>query len=144
MATRPLTLTHDPLFPLTRERIVEALALPAPSPEPDDLHVAALQEGARVTEAAVLVPLVGRPGRVEVLFTQRTAHLDDHAGQISFPGGRVEEGDASREATALRETEEEIGLKPGSVTLLGRLPSTRSLRASASRRWWAGSSRRLR
>jgi len=93
-----------------------------PSPDPDDLHLAALQEGARVTEAAVLVPLVGRPGRVEVLFTQRTAHLDDHAGQISFPGGRVEEGDAGREATALRETEEEIGLKRGSVTLLGRLP----------------------
>jgi 8-oxo-dGTP pyrophosphatase MutT (NUDIX family) len=107
---------------LTRERIVDALARPAPSPEPDDLHLAALQEGARATEAAVLVPLVGRPGRVEVLFTQRTAHLDDHAGQISFPGGRVEAGDASREATALRETEEEIGLKPGSVTLLGRLP----------------------
>ena len=122
MATRPLTLTQDPLFPLTRERIVESLARPAPSPEPDDLHLAALQEGARVTEAAVLVPLVGRSGRVEVLFTQRTAHLDDHAGQISFPGGRVEAGDASLEATALRETEEEIGLKAGAVTLLGRLP----------------------
>jgi 8-oxo-dGTP pyrophosphatase MutT (NUDIX family) len=82
----------------------------------------ALQEGMRVTEAAVLVPLVGRSGRVQVLFTQRTAHLDDHAGQISFPGGRVEQGDVSREATALRETEEEIGLTAGSVTVLGRLP----------------------
>jgi 8-oxo-dGTP pyrophosphatase MutT (NUDIX family) len=107
---------------LTREGIAEGLARPAPSPEPDDLHVVALQEGARVTEAAVLVPLIDRSGRVQVLFTQRTAHLDDHAGQISFPGGRVEEGDASREATALRETEEEIGLASAAVALLGRLP----------------------
>jgi 8-oxo-dGTP pyrophosphatase MutT (NUDIX family) len=120
-STRP-TFDVPELFPLTRDAIASRLAGPAPSPEPDDLHLAALQEGARVTEAAVLVPLVGRSGRVEVLFTQRTAHLDDHAGQISFPGGRVEAGDASREATALRETEEEIGLKAKAVTLLGRLP----------------------
>jgi len=107
---------------LTREGIAERLARPAPSPEPDDLHVIALHEGTRVTEAAVLVPLIDRSGGVQVLFTQRTAHLDDHAGQISFPGGRVEEGDASREETALRETEEEIGLASGSVAVLGRLP----------------------
>ena len=107
---------------MTREAIAERLARPAPSPEPDDLHVIALHEGTRVTEAAVLVPLIDRSGGVQVLFTQRTAHLDDHAGQISFPGGRVEEGDASREETALRETEEEIGLASGSVAVLGRLP----------------------
>jgi 8-oxo-dGTP pyrophosphatase MutT (NUDIX family) len=104
------------------EGIAEALSRPAPSPEPDDLHVIALQEGTRVTEAAVLVPLIDRSGRVQVLFTQRTAHLDDHAGQISFPGGRVEPSDASREETALREMEEEIGLAPASVAVLGRLP----------------------
>jgi 8-oxo-dGTP pyrophosphatase MutT (NUDIX family) len=107
---------------LTREGITQGLARPAPSPEPDDLHMIALQEGTRVTEAAVLVPLVDRSGHVQVLFTQRTAHLDDHAGQISFPGGRVEKGDASREETALRETEEEIGIASGSVAVLGRLP----------------------
>lgn len=104
------------------EGIAEALSRPAPSPEPDDLHVIALQEGTRVTEAAVLVPLIDRSGRVQVLFTQRTAHLDDHAGQISFPGGRVELSDASREETALREMEEEIGLASASVAVLGRLP----------------------
>ena len=122
MASRQLTRTHGRVFPLTREGIAERLARPALSPEPDDLHVIALQEGTRVTEAAVLVPLIDRSDRVQVLFTQRTAHLDDHAGQISFPGGRVEEGDASREETALRETEEEIGLASGSVAVLGRLP----------------------
>lgn len=107
---------------MTQEGIAEALSRPAPSPEPDDLHVIALQEGTRVTEAAVLVPLIDRSGRVQVLFTQRTAHLDDHAGQISFPGGRVEVSDASRERTALRETEEEIGLASASIAVLGRLP----------------------
>ena len=122
MASRQLTQTHGRLFPLTREGIAEGIARPAPSPEPDDLHVIALQEGTRVTEAAVLVPLINRSGRVQVLFTQRTAHLDDHAGQISFPGGRVETGDASREETALRETEEEIGLASEAVAVLGRLP----------------------
>lgn len=107
---------------MTREAIAERLAQPAPSPEPDDLHMIALQEGTRVTEAAVLVPLVDRAGELQLLFTQRTAHLDDHAGQISFPGGRVEAGDASREETALRETAEEIGLARQSVAVLGRLP----------------------
>jgi len=107
---------------LTREAIAELLARPAPAPDPRDLHVIALKEGTRVTEAAVLVPLVNRAGRVHALFTQRTPHLDDHPGQISFPGGRVEAGDASREDTALRETEEEIGLARGLVTVLGRLP----------------------
>ncbi len=102
---------------------MEALARPAPQPDPRDLHAITLGEGVRVTEAAVLVPIVNRAGRAHLLLTQRTAHLDDHAGQISFPGGRVEAGDASREETALRETEEEIGLPRGAVALLGRLPN---------------------
>jgi 8-oxo-dGTP pyrophosphatase MutT (NUDIX family) len=72
--------------------------------------------------AAVLVPLVQRGDRLTVLLTQRTAHLHDHAGQISFPGGRVEEGDASAVATALRETHEEIGLAPHAVEVIGSLP----------------------
>jgi 8-oxo-dGTP pyrophosphatase MutT (NUDIX family) len=107
---------------LTREAIATGLARPAPVPAPEDRHVIALPPGAQVTHAAVLVPLVNRDGQVQALFTQRTPHLDDHAGQISFPGGRVETGDASREVTALRETEEEIGLTRGPVALLGRLP----------------------
>ena len=72
--------------------------------------------------ASVLVPLVQRPEGLQVLLTQRTAHLHDHAGQISFPGGRVEEGDADAVATALREAEEEVGLPPQAVDVIGRLP----------------------
>jgi 8-oxo-dGTP pyrophosphatase MutT (NUDIX family) len=72
--------------------------------------------------AAVLVPIVKRSDGLTVLFTQRTDHLYDHAGQISFPGGRSEAHDESPEATALRETFEEIGLPHSHVEVLGNLP----------------------
>ncbi|MDP2640280.1 MAG: CoA pyrophosphatase [Betaproteobacteria bacterium] len=72
--------------------------------------------------AAVLVPLVSRGAGLTILLTQRTDHLYDHAGQISFPGGRCEAGDASPVATALRETFEEIGLPQSHVEVLGSLP----------------------
>jgi 8-oxo-dGTP pyrophosphatase MutT (NUDIX family) len=72
--------------------------------------------------AAVLVPVVNHPGRPTLLFTQRTAHLHDHAGQISFPGGRVDDGDVDRVATALREAEEETGIDRERVQIIGRLP----------------------
>lgn len=72
--------------------------------------------------AAVLVPLVARPAGVSVLLTQRTDHLRDHAGQISFPGGAVDADDADAWATALREAWEEIGLPPASVEPIGSLP----------------------
>jgi 8-oxo-dGTP pyrophosphatase MutT (NUDIX family) len=71
--------------------------------------------------ASVLVPIVTRPGALSVLFTRRTAHLKNHSGQIAFPGGGAEAADASAEATALRETHEEIGLDPARVEVLGRL-----------------------
>ena len=71
--------------------------------------------------AAVLVPLVVRPRGLTVLLTERTEHLADHAGQISFPGGHIEAGDAGPEDAALRETEEETGLSRRRVEILGRL-----------------------
>jgi 8-oxo-dGTP pyrophosphatase MutT (NUDIX family) len=66
--------------------------------------------------------LVERDEGIQVLFTQRTAYLKDHTGQISFPGGGVEPQDRHRQDTALRETEEEIGLSRSSITVLGQLP----------------------
>lgn len=72
--------------------------------------------------AAVLVPVVLRPERLAVLLTRRTDHLHHHPGQISFPGGRVEKADVSAVMTALRETEEETGLDPERIELLGELP----------------------
>lgn len=71
--------------------------------------------------AAVLVPLVERPEGMTVLLTQRTAHLSHHAGQVSFPGGRIEAEDADALAAALRETEEEIGLDRRCIHHLGWL-----------------------
>jgi 8-oxo-dGTP pyrophosphatase MutT (NUDIX family) len=72
--------------------------------------------------ASVLVPLVLRDEGLQVMLTQRTAHLHDHAGQISFPGGRVEKTDLSVMDAALRETEEETGLPRHLVEIIGQLP----------------------
>ena len=71
--------------------------------------------------AAVLVPVVDRSDTLTVLFTRRTDDLPEHAGQICFPGGRIEPDDTSPEDAALRETEEEIGLPRRHVEVLGRL-----------------------
>lgn len=74
------------------------------------------------TRAAVLVPLVQRPQGVTVLLTQRTDHLDHHPGQVSFPGGRLEDADQGNAVTcALRETIEEIGLHTDRITVIGCL-----------------------
>jgi 8-oxo-dGTP pyrophosphatase MutT (NUDIX family) len=115
-----------PLFdlppPLQRAWLTERLARPVPE------SAKGLSDGFRLpgregdpTPAAVLVPLVNRPAGLHVLLTQRSADLADHAGQISFPGGRVETHDESHAAAALREAAEEIGLAPERVDLLGQL-----------------------
>jgi 8-oxo-dGTP pyrophosphatase MutT (NUDIX family) len=72
--------------------------------------------------ASVLIPLVARPEGLTMLLTQRTAHLNTHAGQISFPGGRAETYDASPIDTALREAQEEIGLDRRHVEIIGSMP----------------------
>lgn len=71
--------------------------------------------------AAVLVPLITRAGGLNVILTKRKAHLKDHAGQIAFPGGRRDPGDADSIDTALRETEEEIAILRSRIRILGRL-----------------------
>lgn len=80
-----------------------------------------LPASVRLVEAAVLVPLIDRPEGVQVLLTRRTDDLRHHAGQVSFPGGRVEPADFDATATALRETFEEIGVAPTQVSPVGLL-----------------------
>ena len=92
---------------------------PLPTPECSD------NDGGG-TPAAVLVPLVRRESGLQVLLTQRSDALEHHAGQISFPGGRVEVEDASAVHTALREAREETGLPPEAVEILGELPQYRT------------------
>src|SRR5437764_12047030 len=115
-----------PLFDLPpaaqRAWLIHRLTRPAPA------SAKGLSDGFRLpgregapTAAAVLVPLVNRPAGLQVLLTQRSAELPDHAGQISFPGGRVEPDDTSHSAAALREAAEEVGLPAVQVTLLGQL-----------------------
>jgi len=105
LAGRVFTEEHGDLA--TARVLGDAIELPVPP--------------ASKVPAAVLIPLVDRDGGLTVLLTRRTAHLDHHAGQISFPGGRIEASDADPVAAALRETREEIGLDPGRIEVLGRI-----------------------
>jgi 8-oxo-dGTP pyrophosphatase MutT (NUDIX family) len=86
-----------------------------------DLNEIGMRPNPPLTPAAVLVPLLDHGDRITVLLTQRAADLRAHAGQISFPGGRIDPEDSSPEAAALREADEEIGLPPASVEVIGRL-----------------------
>jgi len=78
--------------------------------------------GKPLKAAAVLILVINQPETPTVLFTQRTAHLTDHAGQISFPGGRVEADDRDPFHTALREAEEETGVDATRIDIIGKLP----------------------
>ena len=112
---------------MSREHLNSIFDEPRPGPDgaadvdawldcvPDDVRLE------KLTPAAVLMPLIDHADGMTVLLTQRTAHLSAHAGQISFPGGRFEAGDGTPENTALRETEEEIGLARANIEVLGRL-----------------------
>ncbi len=82
---------------------------------------ASLYENVDLECAAVLVPLAWHDEQWHLLYTLRTETVEHHKGQVSFPGGRCDADDSTLEATALREAEEEIGLKPKDIRLLGRL-----------------------
>ena len=124
------TAAHDTTGEIVKQHIIDSVsALPAdrpaspttPAPVSDfDLNPAA-RPSRSLTPAAVLVPLVERDGGLQVLLTQRTSHLRDHPGQISFPGGRIETGDSGPVAAALRETEEEVGITSRFITPCGCL-----------------------
>jgi 8-oxo-dGTP pyrophosphatase MutT (NUDIX family) len=105
---------------------VERALHPEPPPLTDTagdhaLNPDLLLDPAAYKDAAVLIPVVAHETGVTVVLTQRTAHLSAHAGQIAFPGGRIDPGDASAAAAALREAEEEIGLERGRVSIIGYL-----------------------
>ena len=117
----PLPLFHLPPS-AQKQWLVQRLARPAPR------DALGLSDGFRLpgrggdaTPAAVLVPVVNRPEGLTLLLTQRSADLPDHAGQISFPGGRVEADDATLAHAALRETAEEVGLAAERIEILGQL-----------------------
>ncbi len=74
-----------------------------------------------LTKASVLVPFLEIDGKINILLTNRSPHLDDHAGQVSFPGGRIDTIDASPVETAIRESYEEVGIKPKNINILGSL-----------------------
>lgn len=82
-----------------------------------------LPEGRRLRPAAVLVALMQDERGAQVVLTRRSAALQHHPGQIAFPGGKIDAGDDGPEAAALREAQEEIGLDPANVRVLGRLPA---------------------
>lgn len=112
---------------LAHERL---LAAPPTLSEPqsagdDDLNPGLNRDGPSPCPAAVLVPVVAR-SPLSIILTERTGHLSNHAGQIAFPGGKVEAGDAGPLATALREAREEIALDAEFIEPLGFLPPYRT------------------
>ena len=118
------TIAFDPKQ-LAIDSIAGEAALDAARMTPDwqpEITQDFLSARAVPVRAAVLIPLVRRPDGLTILLTMRTDHLSSHAGQVSFPGGRSEPFDGSPVATALRETEEEVGLARQHVEVLGCLP----------------------
>ncbi|KAB0679826.1 CoA pyrophosphatase [Aureimonas leprariae] len=113
----------------TARDLRERLSLAAPDhPVPDlgdhvlNPELESLLDGVSIRDAAVLVPVVDRTDGATVILTTRSAALRKHSGQIAFPGGSVDPSDASPEAAAIRESFEEVGLRPEFIETVGRLP----------------------
>lgn len=121
-------VASEPAIPadlLTSERVRAAFVAPRDwrLEASDESRQPRLRSGAAgPVPASVLIPLVARDQGLTVLLTERTAHLNDHAGQVSFPGGSAEPGDVDEIDAALRECEEEIGLGRRHIEVIGRLP----------------------
>lgn len=107
-----------------RKRIEAALLQNSGASSDFDLNPdVVLPAGRKLRPAGVLVPVMATGGRTDVLLTKRSSRLKHHPGQIAFPGGKQDEGDADVIAAALREAEEEVGLPRETVDVLGTLPS---------------------
>jgi 8-oxo-dGTP pyrophosphatase MutT (NUDIX family) len=76
----------------------------------------------KLRDAAVLIPVVDRPGGATLILTRRTDALRAHSGQVAFPGGRVDDTDPDAVFAALRETDEEIGIRPDEIEVVGQMP----------------------
>lgn len=106
-----------------RDRLIAALSRKSGSSSDFDLNPdTVLPVGRTLRPAGVLVPVLGHPDQTRVLLTKRSSRLKHHPGQIAFPGGKQDEGDADVIAAALREAHEEVGLPPEHVEVLGTLP----------------------
>ncbi|MDR5652631.1 CoA pyrophosphatase [Ruixingdingia sedimenti] len=104
-------------------RLRKALAGPMPASSDFDLNPGVQLDPGRVLRpAAVLIGLLPGPAGMELVLTKRSSRLRHHPGQIALPGGKIDAGDGSPEAAALREAEEEVGLDRRTVDLLGQLP----------------------
>ena len=112
----PITLTEEEIS----QRLLDAVR---EDPSSDRFSEVELTEETRLKCAAVLVPLVWHDEEWHLLYTRRTDTVKSHKGQVSFPGGACDEGETTPEETALREADEEIGLNPNDVRVLGRLPN---------------------
>ncbi len=106
---------------LTREYIAQRLLDAQENAPADEYAEMALKPDTRLKCAAVLLPLMRFDDQWHVLFTRRTDRVESHKGQVSFPGGACDEGETTPEQTALREAEEEIGVNPADVQVIGRL-----------------------
>lgn len=115
---------NDPLAP-----VIAALAKNSAASSDFDLNPGSLPQGRVLRPAGVLVGLLAAPGGPRVILTKRASHLKHHPGQIAFPGGKQDPGDADVIAAALREAQEEIGLQPENVQVLGTLPSHETVTA---------------
>ncbi len=111
----PVTITEEYIS----LRLTEALE--AADPSQDGYSEIDLSDGKHLKCAAVLIPLLWHEDEWHVLYTRRTDRVESHKGQVSFPGGACDEGETTPEQTALREANEEIGVNPGDVKVLGRL-----------------------